>query len=346
MTNARRARRPKPAKPLPTERVAAPDQVAIIRTVGALGRTGKPFTASEINDFASPALGIAIWKPGLMIGFMAAFGLAELVPSKQRGLYRATPRLIKISDAWDESAERGIAKLREALGGAWFARTTRERLADGPAQREGLHLKLRQIARVDGSYRAEIDRLIDLMIEIHMLLEEPDGTLRWYRTAPATDFSQNPVPTDTSAAIDDTQSEDALQDDVPSEPVGEREPEPEPGDARPEQEASLADPEFEDAFTGDTSALLTLQFGPWGLGALPQETVVRLHREVRQLLVTVQELTDQFPDVAKASDDPAAISLGELGALALNDILKAQQAAHALRQVFPTMRRPHAEQSA
>ena len=342
MTIARRARRPLPAKPLPTERVAAQDQVAVIRTVGELGRTGTPFTASDLNDYASPKLGIATWKPGLMIGFMAAFGLTEPVPSKQRGLYKATPKLIKIADAWDESPERGITKLREALGGAWFVRTTRERLADGPGQREGLHLKLRQSARVDGSYRAEIDRLIDLMIEVRMLIEEPDGALRWHR-APTPDARDDTAPEDTSAATDDSQSEDALQDDAPSEPSGEHEPQREPTQPEGAPQPS-ADPEFEDAFTGEISTLLTLQLGPWGLGALPQETVIRLHQDVRRLLITVQELTNQFPDVAKQNDDPSAVPLAQLGALALDDVLKAHQAAHDLRHVFPTMRRPRMEQ--
>jgi hypothetical protein len=338
MTIARRARRPLPAKPLPTERVAAQDQVAVIRTVGELGRTGTQFTASDLNDYAGPKLGIATWKPGLMIGFMAAFGLTEPVPSKQRGLYKATPKLIKITDAWDESPERGITKLREALGEAWFVRTTRERLADGPGQREGLHLKLRQSARVDGSYRAEIDRLIDLMIEVRMLIEEPDGALRWYRT-PAPDA----VPEDTSAATNDSQSEDDLQDDATSEPADEYEPEREPTQSEDAPQPPT-DPEFEDAFTGEISTLLTLQLGPWGLGALPQEIVIRLHRDIRQLLITVQELTNQFPDVAKQNDDPSALPLAQLGALALDDVLKAHQAAHDLRHVFPSMRRPRTEQ--
>lgn len=345
MAIARRARRPMPAKPLPTERVAAPDQVAIIRIVGELGRTGKTFTASEINDYASAKLGIASWKPALMVGFMSVFGLTELVPSKQRGVYKATPRLIKVSDAWDESPERGIAKLREALAQSWFARATRSRLADGPAQREGLHLQLRRTAKVNGTYSAEIDRLIDLMIEIHMLVEGPDGALRWQR-ATATDSPQDVTRADTGAATDDTQSEDGLDDEVPTGPVGE----PERDATQPEEAQSPTDPELEDAFTGSMSPLLTLRLAPLGFAALPHETVLRLHRDVRQLLITVQELTDQFPDVAKGCEDPAAISLAELGAMALGDVLKSHQAAHqaarALRQVFPTMRGPRAEQPA
>lgn len=173
----------RPVKPLPTKRVLAHLQIAVLRSVCLM--TG-PFTARDLEA----ATGIPAARAVLVMAFLRACGFAERAPG--RGAYRPTKAATAMSRAWAQGEEAGLQAVRKAWKSSWFTLCAHSRLARGPALRAGLVAKLMTLSQVDASRRLEVEVLIDLMVAVGLLVPEDGGFLRWH-THPASQPS-GPVP--------------------------------------------------------------------------------------------------------------------------------------------------------
>ncbi|MDI5971409.1 hypothetical protein POF50_019055 [Streptomyces sp. SL13] len=147
--------------------------MAVAYTIGNLPQ---PFSVHDVEA----KLGVAALRIGLTMNFFEYCGLVTDAPG--RGTYLATPAATQVAEAWAKDVELGKAALRRAWNQTWFTKSARNRLAQGPGLREGLHARFTMLAG-GAVHRRSIDKLLDLMVLAGLLIEEPDGFVRWYASA-------------------------------------------------------------------------------------------------------------------------------------------------------------------
>ncbi|WP_043264791.1 hypothetical protein [Streptomyces sp. CT34] len=148
------------------------------------------------------------------MAFWRTCGLVERAPG--RGMYQPTKAAMAMAPAWEEGLLEGCLALRGALRSQWFTKSVRTRLAQGPGLREGVVAKLMRQAQVGKEYRLEVDTLVDLMVEIGMLIPQPDGYMSWYeqpQTPPA------PAAVEAAASAPDAAADSAGDEPVTPAPV-------------------------------------------------------------------------------------------------------------------------------
>ncbi|MER5531190.1 hypothetical protein ABT075_42540 [Streptomyces sp. NPDC002677] len=163
-----------PLRELPTYRVVASEQIAIACTIGILPQ---PFSVHDVKA----KLGLNAGRIGLTMTFFKYCGLVTNAPG--RGMYLATLAATRVAEAWAKDAELGKAALRKAWNQTWFTKSARNRLAQGPGLRDGVHARFMSLAGGSATHRQSVDKLMELMILSGLLIEEPDGFVRWYEDA-------------------------------------------------------------------------------------------------------------------------------------------------------------------
>lgn len=159
------------ARPLPTRRAPAHEQLAI---VCAICRADGTFTARNLEA----STGVPASRGQLVLAFWRTCGLVERAPG--RGLYKPTRAAAAMAHAWNDGDQQGLRAVRKVLQSQWFGRSTRARLAQGPALRDGLVTRLMRLSQVGDEFRLEVEMLVDLMAAVGMLVPQPDGYLAWH----------------------------------------------------------------------------------------------------------------------------------------------------------------------
>lgn len=163
-----------PSRELPTNRVVAQEQLSIACTIGILPQ---PFSVHAVKA----KLDLNAGRVGLTMAFFEYSGLVTKAPG--RGMYLATPMATQLAEAWAKDAELGKAVLRKAWNQTWFTKSARNRLAQGPGLRDGLHARFMMLAGGGATHRRSVDKLMELMILSGLLIQEPDGFVRWFEDA-------------------------------------------------------------------------------------------------------------------------------------------------------------------
>ena len=174
MPGQRSTEKTAPSRELPTNRVVAAEQLAIACTIGILPQ---PFSVHDVKA----KLDLNAGRVGLTMAFFEYSGLVAKAPG--RGMYLATPMATRLAEAWAKDAELGKAVLRKAWNQTWFTKSARNRLAQGPGLRDGLHARFMMLAGGGATHRRSVDKLMELMILSGLLIEEPDGFVRWFEDA-------------------------------------------------------------------------------------------------------------------------------------------------------------------
>ncbi|MEH0577969.1 hypothetical protein QBA54_26620 [Streptomyces sp. B21-108] len=160
-----------PSRELPTYRVGATDQIAIACTIGLLPQ---PFSVHDVTV----KLGVSAGRIGLTMAFFEYCNLVTDAPGK--GMYLATRAAMQVAEAWAKDTEAGRAALRKAWNQTWFTKSARNRLAQGAGLRDGLHARFLMLAGGGVAHRRSVDKLIEMMVLCGLLIEEPDGFVRWH----------------------------------------------------------------------------------------------------------------------------------------------------------------------
>ncbi|MEU2288044.1 hypothetical protein ABZ614_40085 [Streptomyces sp. NPDC013178] len=158
------------SRELPTYRMVATDQIAIAYTIGLLPQ---PFSVHDVGA----KLGVNAGRVGLTMAFFEYCGLVRDAPGK--GMYLATRSATEVAEAWAKDAQAGKAALRKAWNQTWFTKSARNRLAQGAGLRDGLHARFMVLAGGE-PHRRSVDKLIEMMLLSGLLIEEPDGFVRWH----------------------------------------------------------------------------------------------------------------------------------------------------------------------
>ncbi|WP_042401380.1 hypothetical protein [Streptacidiphilus carbonis] len=175
MARPAQGRRDQLARPLPTIRVKMPDQIVIMRA--ACGQK-VAFTSRQIAD----AVGIAHERTGLVMGFLVSCGLLTKVSG--HGIYLVNPRGARVATAWSQDESLGRVELARNLGKSWFARATLKALEGDSGTRTKVMNRLMGVAKAPEVRRAEVDLLIEWLLEARLLLpSSEEGYVHWNEQA-------------------------------------------------------------------------------------------------------------------------------------------------------------------
>ncbi|MFK4269236.1 hypothetical protein [Streptomyces milbemycinicus] len=163
--------------------MVASEQLSVACTIGILPQ---PFS---VHDVAAK-LGLNAGRVGLTMAFFEYCGLVTKAPG--RGMYLATHMATRVAEAWARDAELGKAVLRKAWNQTWFTKSARNRLAQGPGLRDGLHARFMMLVGGGATHRRSVDKLMELMILSGLLIEEPDGFVRWFEDATPRPLEDSP----------------------------------------------------------------------------------------------------------------------------------------------------------
>lgn len=161
--------RPKAAKVLPTDRIAFPTQLDILRAYGVSGRSGEPVTNTVLAKMvdlsaATISLGNAFFAD---IGFI---GRAEngFVPAQD---------LIAMASAYDFDTARAPKKLAPILERSWVWEAVRARSSFRPVDEKEVMALIAEAAGASGEHKPQIKMLLDYL-EIAGLLERDGQQLK------------------------------------------------------------------------------------------------------------------------------------------------------------------------
>lgn len=295
-------------RPLPTVRVTVSDQMTLAHTVGLMC---EPFSTHDI----AARTGIPAVRVGLAMNFFVECVL--VTKALGRGMYCATPAARRVAVAWAQDPELGKAELRKTMSPTWFVKCARAKLAAGPGSREGLRARFIVLAGGGATEHRSVDKLIELMSSLGLLVEEPDGLLRWFENAP----SQVPEePTDSHEDAEEAEDEPREHPNTSQSPPPRTEddsdaPTDEPSAEEHEQTTgsrSAADdstgPGPREARDGDrvtsVEEVAQLLSNPIPLGYLRHMTLSDA-QELRRSLRTFVSILTAARDHAEADDEPA-----------------------------------------
>ncbi|RDG37984.1 hypothetical protein [Streptomyces corynorhini] len=265
-----RSTREEPAKHLPHDRVPLP---AHLQLLPAIGRFPGRFPVQELTE----ATGLSSWVVGLAMKFYCACGLARKVSS--RGLYEPSETAREISAAWDKAPEEGAHALRDAWRKQWFAGAARQRSLEHPATRAALRQRFLALAKVPG-YEKNVDRLLDLMVELGFLVEEPEGFFQWYEGANSAS-ANGEAPTTGSDGHEGRAPQEEGQEHAASEDDEEQSV---PGPRQSEENTTGA------GFGQDAGQLLSRRLGMGEAWHLDADEATALHHHVTGLLTVLSAL--------------------------------------------------------
>lgn len=340
-----------PSRELPTYRLGATDQIAIACTIGLLPQ---PFSVHDVHA----KLGVNAGRVGLTMAFFEYCGLVTDAPGK--GMYAATRAATQVAEAWAKDADAGKAALRKAWNQTWFTKSARNRLAPGAGLRDGLHARFMMLAGGGDAHRRSVDKLIEMMVLSGLLIEEPDGFVRWHEeSAPRphkeSEGSSSPRP----------ESEQAGQGASTGFSRNSRSPHPDDEDGlqteerRGEQsldaEETVQEPSFQQhpagtGAAGNEHAVPVYEDDPAELLADPlwfkyvrymsQDDATKLHQQLHGVLSILAKTRDS----ARADTGVPAVELdqplhlSDLGRVSLQTWLAVYASSREISTFIPTMR--------
>ncbi|MDW4903943.1 hypothetical protein RB628_00935 [Streptomyces sp. ADMS] len=332
---------------MPTNRMVALEQLAVACTIGILPQ---PFSVHDVKA----KLGFDPGRVGLTMAFFEYCGLATKAPG--RGMYSATRTAIQVAEAWAKDAELGKAALRKGLNQTWFTKSARNRLAPGPGLRDGLHARFMMLVGGGDTHRRSVDKLMELMILSGLLIEEPDGFVRWHEHAaprPPEEPSSSP-PADGEAHREDRA--DSSQSNSSSHPGGENnaraeEPPTEEGpgsedrqnpstEESPHDTGDQEDEQKVPVYDDDPTELLADPLWLRYVRHMTPDEATRLHQQLHGVLSILAETR------ARARADTGAPSveldhpyhLADLGRVSLATWLNVYASSRGMSTFIPSMR--------
>lgn len=151
------APRSKPAKQLPSERMAFDKQLAVMRAYAAAsGPDKQPTSNAEVAKIA----GIAPSSVSLINPFLGDCGLIIREGLKQR----PAQQLFDYLAAWEWNPETAGTKLAPAFNSTWFAKALLPKLAFRPLTREEAISFLADEAKASKDYKSQLELLIDFLV--------------------------------------------------------------------------------------------------------------------------------------------------------------------------------------
>jgi len=169
---ARREARPRPAKPLPTDRVKLGLQIRILRAVGRLGTDKKPIPQDRLSDAIDKAAGPA--SVMLSHSFFTDCGWLTRVG---RGEYTASDALVKYSRILSADSNGHVqanAVLRSTAVNGWFWPVILPLIEHGPAPRSEVMVALMTAAEVGEAHKPQVSMLLDWLRYIDMIDVDDD----------------------------------------------------------------------------------------------------------------------------------------------------------------------------
>lgn len=317
------------SRELPTNRMIASEQLSVACTIGILPQ---PFSVHDVKA----KLGSDPGRVGLTMSFFEHCGLVTKAPG--RGMYSATRMATHVADSWAKDAELGKAALRKAWNQTWFTKSARNRLAAGPGLRDGLHARFMTLVGGGATHRRSVDKLMELMVLSGLLIEEPDGFVRWHEDAaprPPEEASSSPRPEDEEAHREDHPG--TSQSDTSSHLGGE-------GNAQAEEplrdsgneEAEHTVPVYDD----DPAELLADPLWLRHVRHMTPDEAARLHQQLHGILSILAETR------ARARTDTGTPSveldhpyhLADLGRASLATWLNVYASSKGMSTFVPSMR--------
>ncbi|MFD5476295.1 hypothetical protein [Streptomyces hawaiiensis] len=325
---------------MPTYRVVASEQITIACTIGALPQ---PFSVHDVKA----KLGLDAGRVGLTMAFFEYSGLVTNAPG--RGMYLATRPATRVAEEWAKDAELGKAALRKAWNQTWFTKSARNRLTQGPGLRDGVHARFMKLVGGGTTHRRSVDKLMELMILSGLLIEEPEGFVRWYEDAAPCSPEESPGRRPDDEELGHAGCAGTSRDDRQSYPHGKKhgqvgEPPAGQGVGAEQTRASRsprgthddAVPVYED----DPAELLTDPLWLKYVRHMTPDEATELHRQLHGVLNVLAEVR------ARARNDTGTptveldqpLHLSDLGRVSLQTWLAVYASSREMSAFIPSMR--------
>lgn len=184
---ADRVRKTKPTRPLPTERIAFPKQLDILRAYAvAHEATGKGVTNSEIGNIVKMA-------PSTVPHANTFFGDPEIgLLQKAEGGYVPHPAVIAFHRAYAWSPETAAQKLAPAFQTMWFSQALMPRLAFRSMDEREAIAVLAEASSATPDYESQLGLALSFM-EVVGLIEREGGQVRALRGAAPSAPTPGPI---------------------------------------------------------------------------------------------------------------------------------------------------------
>ncbi|MFH8668479.1 hypothetical protein ACH4F3_26865 [Streptomyces anulatus] len=326
------------AREVPTYRMIASEQISVACTIGILQQ---PFSVHDVKA----KLGLNPGRVGLTMAFFEYCGLVADAPG--RGMYLATQTATRVAEAWARDPELGKAALRKAWNQTWFTKSARNRLTQGSGLRDGVHARFMMLAGGGDTHRRSIDKLIELMVLSGLLVEEPDGFVRWHEDATPRPLEEpaSPRSADDETGREDRQGTSRSKSHVQDEeqPAGQ---DPDAGDAQaPSSEEPYAgtratDDDTVPVYEEDPAELLADPLWLRYVRYMQPDEAARLHQQLHGVLrILAGARAHAQADAGAPSvelDQP--LHLSDLGRVSLNTWLSVYTSSREIAAFIPSMR--------
>jgi len=306
--------------------MVAPEQLSVACTIGILPQ---PFSVHDVKA----KLGLDPGRVGLTMAFFEYCGLVTRAPG--RGMYSATRTATQVAESWAKDAELGKAALRKAWNQTWFTKSARNRLAQGPGLRDGLHARFMMLVGGGATHRRSVDKLMELMILSGLLIEEPDGFVRWHEDAAPRppEESSSSRPEDEEANQKDRS--DTSHSNSSSHPGGgdnsqAEEPPRDTGDEEGEHKV----PVYDDDPTELLADPLWLRY----VRHMTPDEATRLHQQLHGVLSILAETRARADTGAPSVELDQPYHLADLGRVSLTTWLNVYASSREMSAFIPSMR--------
>lgn len=184
---AQKARKVKPSKPLPTDRLAFAKQIDVLRAYAALARSspGKSISNQEVASITK----LNPNTVSLANGFFAEVGLLQ----RSDGGHIPAPDVLAYGNAHEWDTPNPTHKLGPIIRETWFAKALVPRLSFRPLTEGECIAALAEEAGATTEYRGQLKTLIDYM-EIANVVQREGDQIRLVRSS-ATPASPGPATT-------------------------------------------------------------------------------------------------------------------------------------------------------
>ncbi len=188
-----KAKKPKPTKPLPTDRIAFPKQLDILRAYAVANEaSGKPVTNAEIGNIVKMA-------PSTVPHANSFFGDAEIgLLQRVEGGYVPNAAVIAFNRAYAWSPETAAHKLAPAFQTMWFSQVLMPRLGFRAMDEREAIAVLAEACGATPDYESQLSLALSFLEAVGMISRE-GGQVRAIKGSAAT----SPTPPAITPALPD-----------------------------------------------------------------------------------------------------------------------------------------------
>src|SRR6266446_7531128 len=159
-----------PKRPLPTDRVAVPKQLEILRAWAAGTNAGlKPATAEQIADIVK----VAASTVKMLNAFFTDNGILQRVD----GGLLPCPEVVSFNHTHQWTPETAQTKLAPVVEATWFSSALLPRLSFGPIKREEAVAVLSEAVSAGKDYEGQLGVIIEFMETVGTIVKE-NGSIR------------------------------------------------------------------------------------------------------------------------------------------------------------------------